>query len=83
MKRLRIKNLCLEEFLKIHGVGKQHAKKLFSAGFRTIDDLRKCENIKDHLNDTQLNGLQYYDDMQVRIPYKEIQKHEVYLKDVF
>jgi len=72
----------LEEFLKIHGVGKQHAKKLFSEGFKGVDDLRKCDNIKDYLNDTQLKGLQYYDDMQVRIPYSEIQKHEVYLKDV-
>lgn len=72
----------LEEFLKIHGVGKQHAKKLVGEGFKTIDDLRKCENIKDHLNDTQLKGLQYFDDMQVRIPYEEIQKHEIYLKDM-
>lgn len=72
----------LEEFLKIHGVGKQHAKKLVSQGFKTVDDLRNCNNIQEHLNDTQLKGLHYYDDMQVRIPYSEIQKHEVYLKDI-
>ena len=81
-EKLKDKKSPLEEFLKIHGVGKQHAKKLVSEGFKSIDDLRKCKNISDHLNDTQLKGLQYYDDMQVRIPYKEIQKHEVYLKDV-
>ena len=72
----------LEEFLKIHKVGPQCAKKLVSEGFKGVDDLRKCDNIKDYLNDTQIKGLQYYDDMQVRIPYSEIQKHEVYLKDV-
>ena len=72
----------LEEFLKIHGVGKQHAKKLVSEGFKTVDDLKNCKNIQDYLNDTQMKGLQYYDDMQVRIPYEEIQKHEVYLKDI-
>ena len=72
----------LEEFLKIHGVGKQHGKKLVSEGFKNVDDLRNCNNIQDHLNDTQLKGLHYYDDMQVRIPYEEIQKHEVYLKDI-
>ena len=81
-EKLKDKKSPLEEFLKIHGVGKQHAKKLVGEGFKGVDDLRKCKNIQDHLNDTQLKGLQYYDDMQVRIPYKEIEKHEVYLKDV-
>jgi DNA polymerase/3'-5' exonuclease PolX len=81
-EKLKDKKSPLEEFLKIHKVGPQCAKKLVSEGFKTVDDLRKCKNIQDYLNDTQLKGLQYYDDMQVRIPYSEIQKHEVYLKDV-
>jgi DNA ligase-1 len=72
----------MKEFLKIHGVGKQHAKKLVASGFKTIDELRSCETIKDHLNDTQLKGLKYFDDVQQRIPYTEIQKHEVILKDL-
>ena len=55
---------------------------MVSEGFKEVDDLRKCKVLKDYLNDTQMKGLQYYDDMQVRIPYKEIQKHEVYLKGV-
>ena len=55
---------------------------MVSEGFKGVDDLRKSKNIKDYLNDTQLKGLQYYDDMQVRIPYKEIEKYEIYLKDV-
>ena len=81
-EKIKDKKSPLEDFLKIHGVGKQHAKKLLIAGFKTIDDLRNCENIKDHLNDTQMKGLKYYDDMQIRIPYQEIQKHEVYLKNI-
>tara|TARA_B100001287_G_C22673274_1_gene526364 strand:+ start:346 stop:2253 length:1908 start_codon:yes stop_codon:yes gene_type:complete len=81
-EKLKDKKSPLEGFLKIHGVGKQHAKKLVTEGFKTIDDLRKCKNIQDYLNDTQIKGLQYYDDMQVRIPYEEIEKHEVYLKNV-
>ena len=72
----------MKEFLKIHGVGKQHAKKLIASGFKTIDDLRSCDSIKDHLNDTQLKGLKYFDDVQKRIPYQEIQKHEIILKDL-
>ena len=72
----------MEEFLKIHGVGKQHAKKLLGKGFKTIDELRACKSIEDHLNDTQLKGLKYFEDVQQRIPYQEIQKHEVILKDL-
>ena len=72
----------LEELLKIHGVGIQHAKKLMASGFETIDDLRSCDTITDHLNDTQMKGLKYFDDIQKRIPYQEIQKYEVILKDV-
>jgi DNA polymerase/3'-5' exonuclease PolX len=70
----------IEEFLKIHGVGPQHAKKLVQAGFKSVNDLRKCETIQDHLNDTQLKGLKWFDDIQQRIPYSEIQKHEIMLK---
>jgi len=72
----------LVEFLKIHKVGPQCAKKLVSEGFSGIDDLRKCENIGNYLNETQLKGLKYFDDIQQRIPYEEIQKHEILLKDL-
>ena len=81
-EKVKDKKSPLEEFLKIHGVGKQHAKKLVGKGFKSIDDLRDCETIKDHLNDTQLKGLKYYDDVQQRIPYQEIQNHEAFLKDL-
>ena len=70
-----------EDFLKIHGVGIQCANKLVKSGFTSIDDLRQCSSICDHLNDVQKMGLQYYDEMQQRIPYEEIQNHEVFLKD--
>ena len=79
---IKDKKSPLEELLKIHGVGIQHAKKLLSSGFETIDDLRSCTTITDHLNETQMKGLKYFDDIQERIPYSEIQKYEVVLKDV-
>ena len=81
-EKIKNKKSPLEDFLKIHGVGRQHAKKLFNQGFKSIDDLHKCENIHDYLNDTQLKGLQYYNDIQQRIPYSEIQKHEIFLKNI-
>lgn len=69
-------------FLKIHGVGPESAQKLIDNGFKSIDQLKQCKEIKQHLNDVQIKGLQYYDDIQKRIPYKEIIKHEKYLKDI-
>jgi DNA polymerase/3'-5' exonuclease PolX len=71
-----------EDFLKIHGVGPVQANKLMKAGFTSIEDLRACSNLDDHLNDVQRMGLQYYEEMQERIPYAEIQAHEVFLKKV-
>ena len=69
-----------EDFMKIHGVGSKKAKDLVEQGFQSIDDLRNCETIKDVLNDKQQIGLKYYEDLQKRIPFPEIQKHEKVLK---
>ena len=71
-------------FMNIHGVGPQHAGKLVKAGFRTIQNLRDLSEgeLNQYLNDVQKRGLQYFEDMQKRIPYKEIQAHEKYLKSV-
>ena len=76
------KNKIIESFLNIHGVGPNAAQKLFNKGFKSINDLKKCENIKEYLNDVQLKGLKYYDEILKRIPYEEIQNHELYLKDI-
>ena len=69
-------------FMGIHGVVPMQAKKLANIGFRDIQDLRdlSLEELGKHLNEVQINGLQYYEDMQERIPYKEIEKHEKYVK---
>lgn len=69
-------------FMGIHGVGPVKAKKLVEAGFKTIEDLRECENIEEHFNDVQIKSLPYYEDLQLRIPREEIQNHEKYLKQV-
>jgi len=71
-----------EVFMEIHGIGPVQANKLVQAGFKTIEDLRQCPTIGDHLNDVQQLGLQYYGDIQERIPYAEIVEHERFLKDV-
>ena len=71
-----------EIFMDIHGIGNVKAKELVSRGFKNIDELNKSENINEYLNDVQLKGLKWYDDMQHRIPYDEITEHETYLKKV-
>jgi DNA ligase-1 len=71
-----------EEFLKIHGVGRVHAQKLVDAGFTSIQELRESDALDDHLNDVQKNGLRYVDEMQMRIPFQEIQHHEIFLKQI-
>jgi len=71
-----------ELFQGIHGVGPGCANKLIKAGFKSIEDLNKCQTIGEHLNDVQLKGLKYYEDSQIRIPFKEIQLLEEIYKDL-
>ena len=71
-----------QEFLKIHGVGPKKAAELIKEGFTSIDDLLKCENVKEYLNDTQIKALPYVEDLQKRIPYENIQNHEQFLKQI-
>jgi len=75
-------NLIKESFLKIHGVGPNCAQKLINKGFKSIGELKKCDNIDDYLNDVQIKGLKFYDEILKRIPYKEIEKHEIYLNNL-
>ena len=65
-------------FLQIHGVCPQCAAKMIKAGLKTIQDVEKDKDI--YLNDVQKKGLLWFDDIQKRIPYQEIQEHEIYLK---
>ena len=71
-----------ETFMNIHGVGNVKAKELVSRGFSNVEDLKKCINIKDYLNNVQMKGLDWHDDMQIRIPYDVITLHMTYLKSV-
>ena len=71
-----------ETLMEVHGIGSIKAKELMSRGINNVEDLKKCENVKEYLNDVQMKGLKWYDDMQHRIPYDEITNHETYLKSV-
>jgi len=69
-------------FMGIHGIGPVKAKQLVSVGFKTIEDLRNCQDLTKYLNDLQIKSLPYYEELQLRIPREEIQNHEKYLKQV-
>jgi len=72
-----------EEFMNIHGVGSVKAKQLVKAGFKSLDQLKSSDNIDDYLNDVQIKGLKWHSDINGnRIPYNEIESHEIYLKKV-
>lgn len=64
-------------FSEIYGIGPKKAAELIAAGITSVAELRKH---KDKLNDKQLIGLQYYEDIQQRIPRAEIGKYEELLR---
>jgi len=71
-----------KEFLDISGIGPKKAKELVDLGFHSIESLRKAPNLNELLNDKQLIGLKYYEDILERIPQAEIDIHNKLLKDV-
>ena len=71
-----------QDFLNISGVGPKKAKELVTKGFDSIQSLRNSSNLSDLLNDKQLIGLKYYEDILKRIPQKEIDHHNTYLQNI-
>lgn len=67
------------ELSKVKGVGPAQLKKFHSIGIKTLDDLRKSD-VK--LTKLQQLGLKYYDDLNSRIPRKEIQSFEKQFKKI-
>jgi DNA ligase (NAD+) len=58
----------------VYGIGPKKAQELVNAGITTIEQLRSRQN--EVLNDIQKIGLQYYNDIQQRIPRSEIEEYE-------
>lgn len=55
-------------FGEVWGIGPATALKLYEKGHRTLDDLKN----EDSLTHAQKVGLQYFDDIQKRIPRDEV-----------
>ncbi|KAK8049034.1 DNA polymerase [Apiospora phragmitis] len=56
-------------FTKIYGVGPSLADRWIRQGYRTLDDIRE----KAHLTANQQIGLDHYDELNTRIPRKEVE----------
>lgn len=72
-------NRIAEEISKVYGIGINRALILYKEhGIKKIDDLKNNLNL---LNDKQRIGLEYYDDIEKRIPKKEMDKHNDFLNE--
>ena len=65
----------------VYGIGPTKAKELVKSGITSIEELRKAsQDDESLLTEVQTIGLKYYEDLQLRIPFKEMQMHERFLK---
>lgn len=65
----------------VYGIGPKKAQELVDKGITTIEQLRT--NQKQLLNETQIVGLKYYEDILKRIPRSEIEEYNNLLKNIF
>lgn len=80
-KDIIAKKKAIDVFANIYGVGEKSAEELVDKGITTMEQLeaRKTEV----LNDKQLIGLKYYNDILQRIPRSEIKEYEKIFKSAF
>ena len=77
------RNNPINLFVKIYGVGPKKAQQLVDHGITTIQQLKEHADLSSLLNDKQLIGLKYYDDINQRIPRSEIDNFNGLLQTVF
>jgi NAD-dependent DNA ligase/Mn-dependent DtxR family transcriptional regulator len=77
----REKNNPVNIFTDIYGIGPKKAAELVNNGITTIEQL--IEKGPQYLNETQLIGLKYYNDILKRIPRKEIVEYQNIFTKVF
>ncbi len=69
---------AVDLLMKVHGIGQVKALELVTKF--NIDTIEKLEERKDLLNNVQLMGLKYYKDIEHRIPFKEMVKHDQFIQ---
>ncbi|XP_058788961.1 DNA polymerase beta-like isoform X2 [Phymastichus coffea] len=71
-------NVAINLLTRVTGIGPAKAKELVNAGIKTLEDLKKHDNM---LNHHQKIGLKYFDDFEKKIPREEIEEIESILKE--
>ena len=75
--------MALNDLQKVYGIGPAFAKKLIKQNIYTVDELQKAvDNKVIALNDNQLIGLKYFDDLNTTIDKKDALKVVNYLKKI-
>ena len=69
----------LIELTSVYGIGPVFAKKLLRAG---ITSIRKLMESRESLTDAQKYGLEYYDDLRIKIQRKTVEHVVAYLRKV-
>jgi apurinic endonuclease APN1 len=69
----------LIELTSVYGIGPIFAKKLIHAG---ITSIRKLMESRENLTDAQKYGLEYYDDLRIKIQRKTVERVVAYLRKV-
>jgi NAD-dependent DNA ligase len=77
----REKNNPINILSDVYGIGPKKAQELVDQGITTIEQLRA--NQAQLLNDTQIVGLKYYEDILKRIPRSEIECYNTLFKNNF
>lgn len=67
---------ALQLFLNIYGVGLAQANHWIAQGYRTLDDLLEKAKLTEH----QRIGIEHYDDLNTRIPRREVEALGAYVK---
>ena len=72
--------LLKESLMGVYGIGSVKANQLIDEeGISSLDMLKTRLDL---LNDVQRVGLQYYEDINARIPYKEMKGHDRFLQSI-
>ena len=70
------------EFLRVWGVGAGIAERWYSAGCRTLDDVRKkVEAGEISLTEQQRVGFKYFDDFEKKIPREQVARAETIVRE--
>lgn len=81
-KVLKERNVSgIKAILEVYGIGPAKARELVKEGIDSIEKLQKAvKEDSSILNEKQMIGLKYVDDLNTRIPRKEMETHEKLLE---